>query len=62
MGRKGEGEGGGGRGKGRVKIARGRKDLILILQKKAATFQLPEEIQLPTEESYVTPGKYVNFH
>ena len=55
MGRKGEGE-------GRVKKARGRKDLIPILQKKAATFQLPEEIQLPTEESYVGPGKYVKFH
>lgn len=57
MGRKGEGE-----GEGRVKKARGRKDLTLILQKKAATFQLPEEIQLPTEESYVGPGKYVKFH
>lgn len=55
MGRKGEGE-------GRVKKARGSKDLIPILQKKAATFQLPEEIQLPTEESYVDPGKYVKFH
>ena len=51
MGKKGEGV--------RVKKARGRKDLIPILQKKAATFQLPEEIQLPTEESYVGPGKYV---
>ena len=51
-----------GRREGRVKKARGRKDLIPILQKKAATFQLPEEIQLPTEESYVGPGKYVNFH